>query len=41
MIHITKRLNEGDRVIIFGGNTLNDGDRVTVSGENNNKNKSE
>ena len=41
MIHITKGLNEGDRVIIFGGNTLNDGDRVTVSGENNNKNKSE
>jgi bisphosphoglycerate-dependent phosphoglycerate mutase family 1/RND family efflux transporter MFP subunit len=34
MIHITKGLNEGDRVIIFGGNTLNDGDRVTVSGEN-------
>ena len=41
MIHITKGLNEGDRVIIFGGNTLNDGDHVTVSGENNNKNKSE
>lgn len=41
MIHITKGLNEGDRVIIFGGNTLNDGDRVTVRGENNNKNKSE
>lgn len=40
-VHITKGLNEGEKVIIFGGNTLNDGDKVTVSGENNNKDKSE
>ncbi|NLD05356.1 MAG: efflux RND transporter periplasmic adaptor subunit [Synergistaceae bacterium] len=41
LIHITEGLKTGDRVIIFGGNTLNDGDKVTVSGENNNKDKSE
>ncbi len=41
LIHITGGLNEGERVIIFGGSTLNDGDSVTVSGEENNKDKSE
>ena len=41
LIHITGGLNEGERVIIFGGSTLNDGDSVTVGGEENNKDKSE
>ncbi len=41
LIHITGGLNEGEKVIIFGGSTLNDGDKVTVSGENNNKDKTE
>lgn len=41
LIHITGGLNEGEKVIIFGGSTLNDGDKVTVGGENNNKDKTE
>ncbi|MDD4159942.1 MAG: efflux RND transporter periplasmic adaptor subunit [Synergistaceae bacterium] len=41
LIHITAGLKTGDRVIIFGGNTLSDGDKVTVSGENNDKEKSQ